>query len=154
MHVTFGLIVPLFSAQKRPFATGALSLYLHVQQYFLNHQQNSWVHTGDEVTLSCEQEIFVIDRIKVSCQPHAIYQVHFSITPQELIKVRGFQVAPAELEGCLLAHPSVAEACVVGTPDEYNGEAPLAFIVLTATAATSDPAQLSYLRDSIIKVRV
>jgi hypothetical protein len=42
----------------------------------------------------------------------------------------------------------------VGTPQDYNEEAPLAFIVLTATAATNDPVQLSYLRESIIKVRV
>lgn len=48
--------------------------------------------------------------------------------------MRGFQVAPAELEGHLLLHPDVADACVVGIPDEYSGEVPLAFIVPSADA--------------------
>ena len=50
------------------------------------------------------------------------------------MKVRGFQVAPAELEGHLLTHASVRDACVVGIPDEYSGEIPLAFIVPTQGA--------------------
>jgi 4-coumarate--CoA ligase len=50
------------------------------------------------------------------------------------MKVKGFQVAPAELEGCLLDHPDVSDVCVVGVPDEYSGEVPLAFIVLNANA--------------------
>ena len=57
--------------------------------------------------------------------------------PQELIKVRGFQVAPAELEGHLLGHPRVADACVVGVPDEYSGELPMAFVVLKADPAAA-----------------
>jgi len=36
------------------------------------------------------------------------------------MKVKGFQVAPAELEGCLLDHPDVSNACVVGVPDDYS----------------------------------
>ncbi|GJE94284.1 amp dependent CoA ligase [Phanerochaete sordida] len=70
-----------------------------------------WVRTGDEVMFNERCEIFVTDRIK------------------EIMKVRGFQVAPAELEGHLLKHPDVDDACVVGVPDEYSGELPLAFIV-------------------------
>ncbi|KAL1747511.1 hypothetical protein HDZ31DRAFT_31646 [Schizophyllum fasciatum] len=70
-----------------------------------------WVRTGDEGYVK-DHEIYVVDRLK------------------ELIKVRGFQVAPAELEGHLLQHPAVADACVVGVPDEYSGEVPLAFVVL------------------------
>jgi acyl-coenzyme A synthetase/AMP-(fatty) acid ligase len=50
------------------------------------------------------------------------------------MKVRGFQVAPAELEGHLLLHPDVADVCVVGIPDEYSGEIPLAFVVLGSNA--------------------
>lgn len=48
------------------------------------------------------------------------------------MKVRGFQVAPAELEGHLLMHPEVIDACVVSIPDEYSGEVPLAYIVVHA----------------------
>ncbi|KAF9474049.1 acetyl-CoA synthetase-like protein [Pholiota conissans] len=98
--------------------------------------RNGWVHTGDQVVLTDDQEIFIFDRLK------------------ELIKVRGFQVAPAELEGCLLSHPDITEACVVGIPDDYNGEAPLAFVVLTSVAAqcvARDPHMANRLKESIAK---
>ncbi|KAF9270001.1 amp dependent CoA ligase [Marasmius fiardii PR-910] len=72
---------------------------------------NGWVHTGDEVIIK-NGEVFVVDRLK------------------EIIKVKGFQVAPAELEGHLLTHSAVSDACVVGIPDDYKGEVPLAFIVI------------------------
>lgn len=55
---------------------------------------------------------------------------------QEILKVRGFQVAPAELEGHLLDHPDISDACVVGIPDAYSGEIPMAFVVLEEKAAT------------------
>ncbi|KAF9566127.1 phenylacetyl-CoA ligase [Agrocybe pediades] len=76
---------------------------------------DGWVRTGDEVIIR-NLEVFVVDRLK------------------EIMKVRGFQVAPAELEGHLLLHPDVADVCVVGIADEYSGEIPLAFIVPTANA--------------------
>ncbi|KAF7347624.1 4-coumarate--CoA ligase-like 1 [Mycena venus] len=76
---------------------------------------DGWVRTGDEVIIR-NSEVFVVDRLK------------------EIIKVKGFQVAPAELEGHLLLHKAVADACVVGIPDEYSGEVPLAFIVLREDA--------------------
>ncbi|KAJ7926028.1 amp dependent CoA ligase [Mycena leptocephala] len=76
---------------------------------------DGWVRTGDEVIIR-NSEVFVVDRLK------------------EIIKVKGFQVAPAELEGHLLLHPAVADACVVGIPDDYSGEIPQAFIVLREDA--------------------
>ena len=48
---------------------------------------------------------------------------------KELIKVKGFQVAPAELEDVLLTHPQVADCAVVGMPDRRAGEIPKAFVV-------------------------
>ncbi len=48
---------------------------------------------------------------------------------KELIKVKGFQVAPAELEAVLLTHPKIADAAVIGVPDERQGESPKAFVV-------------------------
>ena len=48
---------------------------------------------------------------------------------KELIKVKGFQVAPAELESLLVSHPNLADAAVVGIPNERLGEAPKAFVV-------------------------
>ena len=72
---------------------------------------DGWVHTGDIVTVDEDGWFQVTDRIK------------------ELIKYKGFQVAPAELEGILLTHPAVADAAVVRSPDEQAGEVPKAFIV-------------------------
>ena len=48
---------------------------------------------------------------------------------KELIKVKGFQVAPAELEAVLLTHTKIADAAVIGIPNEWLGEAPKAFVV-------------------------
>lgn len=48
---------------------------------------------------------------------------------KELIKVKGFQCAPAELEGLLLSHPAIMDAAVVGRKDERSGEVPVAFVV-------------------------
>jgi acyl-CoA synthetase (AMP-forming)/AMP-acid ligase II len=56
-------------------------------------------------------QLFIVDRLK------------------ELIKVNAFQVAPAELEAVLATHPAVADAAVVGRPDEASGEVPVAAIV-------------------------
>ncbi|PFH46943.1 hypothetical protein AMATHDRAFT_198749 [Amanita thiersii Skay4041] len=73
---------------------------------------DGWLRTGDEVMFQPNGDLFIVDRIK------------------ELIKVKGNQVAPAELEGHLLEHPDVADAGVIGVQDDYSGEVPLAYIVL------------------------
>lgn len=75
---------------------------------------------------------------------------------QEILKVRGFQVAPAELEGHLLQHPDVVDTCVVGIPDEYAGEVPLAFVVLSADAAkraVRSQVEAAKIKAAISKVR-
>ena len=78
---------------------------------------DGWVRTGDEVVVHKNGDIFIVDRLK------------------EILKVKGFQVAPAELEGHLLDHPAVADAGVVGVPDEFSGQVPVAFIQLQPEAA-------------------
>ena len=80
---------------------------------------DGWLHTGDVVTVDDEGWYEVVDRLK------------------EMIKYKGFQVAPAELEQLLLSHPSVADAAVVGLPDDEAGEVPQAFVV-RRTALTDD----------------
>ncbi|KAJ7093829.1 phenylacetyl-CoA ligase [Mycena belliarum] len=80
---------------------------------------NGWVHSGDEVRFSEDGKLFIVDRLK------------------ELIKVRGFQVAPAELEDHLMAHPYVADVCVISILDDYSGELPLALVVPSAAAKTA-----------------
>jgi acyl-coenzyme A synthetase/AMP-(fatty) acid ligase len=49
---------------------------------------------------------------------------------KELIKYKGFQVPPAELEGLLLSHPAIADSAVIGVEGEESGEIPKAFVVV------------------------
>ena len=57
---------------------------------------------------------------------------------KELIKYKGSQVAPAALEAILLTHPAVADAAVIGSPDEEAGEIPTAFVVLSQPATAGE----------------
>lgn len=69
---------------------------------------------------------------------------------------QGFQVAPAELEGHLLNHDDVADACVVGVPDDYSGELPFAFVVLKAEPArrvSTSAIETARVKAAIMKVR-
>lgn len=67
------------------------------------------------------------------------------------------QVSPSELEDCLLSHSAIADACVVGIPDEYHGEIPLGYVALTPEARDTlngNPTKVNQLTDSILKVRI
>ncbi|KAJ1302097.1 hypothetical protein OPQ81_000928 [Rhizoctonia solani] len=90
---------------------------------------DGWVRTGDEVIINRDGDVFIVDRLK------------------ELIKVRGFQVAPAELEGHLLDHPWIDDAGVIGFPDEFSGELPLAFVVLSEKGRKSGKNELEIKRE-------
>jgi acyl-CoA synthetase (AMP-forming)/AMP-acid ligase II len=72
---------------------------------------DGWLHTGDLGRIDEQGYVFIVDRVK------------------ELIKYKGLQVAPAELEAVLLSHPKVADVAVVRFPDEEAGEVPKAFVV-------------------------
>ena len=71
------------------------------------------------------------------------------------MKVRGFQVAPAELEGHLLDHPYVSDVCVVGVPDEFSGEVPMAFVIPSSEAgqlAKTGPQGILEVKKAVCKV--
>ncbi len=77
---------------------------------------DGWLHTGDVGHADSDGWLYVVDRVK------------------ELIKYKGFQVAPAELEALLLTHPGVADAAVVGAYNDDGNEVPHAFVVRQPTA--------------------
>jgi acyl-CoA synthetase (AMP-forming)/AMP-acid ligase II len=85
---------------------------------------DGWLHTGDIGYCDESGHFYIVDRLK------------------ELIKYKGMQVAPAELEGLLLTHPSVADAAVVPVADEEAGELPKAFVVRKQGADGVDAEEL------------
>ncbi|MGC5394619.1 4-coumarate--CoA ligase family protein [Streptomyces sp. DT20] len=81
---------------------------------------DGWLHTGDIGRVDEGGWLFVVDRVK------------------ELIKYKGYQVAPAELEALLLGHASIADAAVIGVYDADGNEIPKAFLVRRPTVAPVD----------------
>lgn len=77
---------------------------------------DGWLHTGDVGHVDADGWLFVVDRVK------------------ELIKYKGFQVAPAELEALLLTHPGIADAAVIGAYNDEGNEVPHAYVVRQPTA--------------------
>ena len=74
--------------------------------------RDGFLHTGDIAAFDAAGQLFIRDRLK------------------ELIKVKGFQVAPAEVEAVLQSFDGVLDAAVIGVPDDEAGEVPIAFVVL------------------------
>ncbi len=81
---------------------------------------DGWIHSGDLGYADEDGYFYIVDRLK------------------ELIKYKGHQVAPAELEALLLTHPAVADVAVIRSPDEDCGEVPKAFIVLKSPATADE----------------
>ena len=94
-----------------------------VMKGYLNNPQatartidrDGWLHTGDIAVVEPDGSLRIVDRVK------------------ELIKYKGYQIAPAELEGLLLSHPAIADAAVIPLPDEEAGEVPKAFVVVNGS---------------------
>jgi len=84
---------------------------------------DGWLHTGDLARIDADGYMTIVDRVK------------------ELIKYKGFQVAPAELEALIITHPAVADVAVIGMPDEEAGELPKAFITLKPGTLSGDNEQ-------------
>ncbi|EEH33839.1 4-coumarate-CoA ligase [Paracoccidioides lutzii Pb01] len=102
--------------------------YLNNEEATKETFRDGWMRTGDEavfrVSPAGNEHLFIVDRIK------------------ELIKVKGLQVAPAELEAHLLSHSDVADCSVIAVPDEIAGELPKAFVVKSPSAGSDDAATI------------
>ncbi|CAN1344852.1 4-coumarate--CoA ligase 2 [Linum perenne] len=94
--------------------------------------KQGWLHTGDIGFIDDDDELFIVDRLK------------------EIIKYKGFQVAPAELEALLLAHPEIDDAAVVGIKDEQAGETPVAFVVKSASSELTEDGIKQYISKQVV----
>ncbi|XP_062125976.1 uncharacterized protein LOC133838767 [Drosophila sulfurigaster albostrigata] len=91
--------------------------------------KDGWLHTGDIGYYDNEFEFFIVDRIK------------------ELIKYKGFQVPPAEIEALLLTNDKIKDAAVIGRPDEEAGELPMAFVVKQANVQLSEDDVITFVHE-------
>ena len=92
---------------------------------------DGWLYTGDIGHFDSEGHWYIVDRLK------------------ELIKYKGFQVAPAELEALLLTHPAVADAAVVPVEDEEAGEIPKGFVVLKPDTGATPQELMSFVAEHV-----
>ncbi len=90
---------------------------------------DGWLRTGDIAVVDSDGYYSIVDRLK------------------ELIKFKGFQVPPAELEAILIAHPAVADCAVIGVPDDEAGELPKGFIV--AAEEVTDEDLMAYVAERV-----
>ena len=93
--------------------------------------RDGWLYTGDIVRIDEDGYVFILDRLK------------------EMIKYKGFAVAPAELEALLHGHPEVADAAVIAKADPEAGEIPKAFIVPSNDPPPDPEAIMAFVRERV-----
>ncbi|GAB0097773.1 luciferin 4-monooxygenase [Sergentomyia squamirostris] len=90
-----------------------------------------WLHTGDIAYYDENREYYIVGRFK------------------EVIKYKGFQVAPVELESLLLGHPGVRDSAVIGLRDLVAGELPTAFVVRIPGGTVTEQELLDFVSDRV-----
>jgi long-chain acyl-CoA synthetase len=93
--------------------------------------EDGWLHTGDVGKRDGEGWFYLVDRIK------------------DMINVSGYKVWPREVEDVLFRHPALAEASVVGAPDDYRGETTVAYVVLREGASASEAEVIAHCREQL-----
>lgn len=97
---------------------------------------DGWLRTGDVGHIDEDGYVFLVDRIK------------------DLIICSGFNVYPRTIEEALMTHPAVEEVNVIGVPDEYRGEAPVAFVKLKSGESADQTTLKAFLHDKLNKIEM
>ncbi|XP_066281399.1 uncharacterized protein [Branchiostoma lanceolatum] len=105
--------------------------YLNNPEATANTIKDGWLHTGDIGHFDGTGNFYIVDRLK------------------ELIKYKGYQVPPAELEALLLSHPDLQDAAVVGVPDQEAGELPKAYVVKKADSQVTGDQVMDYIAGKV-----
>ncbi|KAG6425265.1 hypothetical protein SASPL_115692 [Salvia splendens] len=127
-----------------PFQKGEIWIKgpLVMKGYLNNHKataeiidEEGWLHTGDVGYFDDEGRLYIVDRVK------------------ELIKYKGFQVAPSELEDLLLTHPEIVDAAVIGLGDAEAGEIPIAYVVTSSMSSLTAQQVQQYIAQQVAPFR-
>lgn len=97
---------------------------------------DGWLRTGDVGYVDEDGYVFLVDRIK------------------DLIICSGFNVYPRNIEEAIMHHPAVEEVNVIGVPDEYRGEAPVAFIKLKPDQKATEGELKKFLGETLNKIEM
>nr|ACT68596.1 luciferase [Brasilocerus sp. FGCA-2009] len=144
-----GKVVPYVSAKVLDKATGkalgpkergeiCFKSEMLMKGYYNNPEatretidEDGWLHSGDIGYYEEDGMFYIVDRLK------------------ELIKYKGYQVAPAELENLLLQHPDIADAGVTGIPDEFAGQLPAACVVLEPGKTLTEKEAMDFIAEQV-----
>ncbi|KAJ3689697.1 hypothetical protein LUZ61_018861 [Rhynchospora tenuis] len=109
-----------------------------MKEYFKNEEatkstldSEGWLRTGDLCYIDEDGYLFVVDRLK------------------ELIKYKGYQVPPAELEALLLTHPGIADVAVIPFPDKEVGQFPMAYVVRKPGTQLTETEVMTFVRKQV-----
>lgn len=97
----------------------------------LTIDKDGWLHTGDVVYADHDGYLYVVDRLK------------------EIIKYKGFQIAPADLEAVLISHCEILDAAVIPVVDKECGEIPVAFVVKRQGSMLTQEAIINYVAEQV-----
>ncbi|KVH91651.1 AMP-binding, conserved site-containing protein [Cynara cardunculus var. scolymus] len=147
-YTSVGLLAPNMEAKVVDWVTGPHlppgktgELWLRgpaIMKEYLNNMEatsstidkDGWLHTGDVVYFDKDGYLHIVDRVK------------------EIIKYKGFQIAPADLEDVLASHPAILDAAVTG--DEEAGEVPVAFVVVRPGAEVSESGIIDFVAKQVV----
>ncbi|KAG2376431.1 hypothetical protein LR48_Vigan06g068400 [Vigna angularis] len=148
-YSSIGLLAPNMEAKVVDWNTGAFlppgssgELWLRgpsIMTGYLNNEEatmstidrDDWLHTGDVVYFDNDGYLYIADRLK------------------DIIKYKGFQIAPADLEAVLISHPEIVDVAVIGATDEETGEIPVAFVVTKVGSVLSPKHVMDYAAEQI-----